>query len=155
MNPPGRPTSGQTPTGVEPLIAVGRVTVVPDAVRWQYARGSGPGGQNVNKVNTKAELWVGVNDIAGLTERARERLRTSAGRRLTAEDAIHLSSDESRSQEGNRQAVIERLRELIVAAMHEPKVRRKTKPSYGSKQRRLSEKKRRGDVKAHRRSSFD
>lgn len=137
-------------SGPEPLISIGRVTIAPAAARWQFARGSGPGGQNVNKVNTKAELWVAVGDIAGLTDRARERLRQFAGRRLTAGDAVHLSSDESRSQDGNRQSVIERLRELIVQSIHEPKVRRKTKPSYGSKQRRLSEKKRRGDVKAKR-----
>ncbi len=89
------------------------------------ARGSGPGGQNVNKVNTKAELWVAVTDIVGMTDRARDRLRQFAGRRLTASDAVHLSSDESRSQEGNRQSVIERLRELIVQSIHEPKARRK------------------------------
>lgn len=137
-------------SGPEPLIAVGRVTVAPAVVRWQFARGSGPGGQNVNKVNTKAELWVAVGDIVGMTDRARDRLRQFAGKRLTAGDAVHLASDESRSQEGNRQAVIERLRELIVQSIHEPKVRRKTKPSYGSKQRRLTAKKIRGDVKAKR-----
>ena len=145
MHDANPPTSGP-----EPLIAVGRVTVAPAAVRWQFARGSGPGGQNVNKVNTKAELWVAVGDVVGLTDRARDRLRQFAGKRLTASDAVHLSSDESRSQEGNRQSVIERLRELIVQSIHEPKVRRKTKPSYGSKQRRLTAKRHRSDVKAKR-----
>jgi ribosome-associated protein len=137
-------------SGVEPLIAVGHVAVLPAAVRWQYARGSGPGGQNVNKVNTKAEIWIAVNAIVGLTERARERLRASAGRRLTAEDLIHIASDEHRSQEGNRQAVIARLRDLIVEAMHEPKVRRKTKPSRAAKRRRVTDKRTRGEIKARR-----
>jgi ribosome-associated protein len=100
-------------------------------------------------------MWVAVNAIAGLTDRARQRLRGLAGRRLTADDRVHLSSDESRSQEGNRQAAIGRLREMIVEAMHEPKVRRKTKPSYGSKQRRLVAKKIRSDVKANRRGGFE
>jgi ribosome-associated protein len=136
--------------GVEPLIAVGRVAVMPAAVRWQYARGSGPGGQIVNKVNTKAEVWIAVNAIVGLTDRARDRLRQSAGKRLTALDQIHIASDEHRSQEGNRQAVIGRLRDLIVESMHEPKVRRKTKPSRGAKRRRLTEKRTRGEIKARR-----
>lgn len=134
------------------LIEIGRVAVAPTDVKWQFARGSGPGGQNVNKVNTKAELWLAVDDIDGLTGPARDRLRQLAGRRLTADDRVHLASDESRSQEGNRQAVIERLREKIVQAMHEPKVRRKTRPTYSSKQRRLTEKKRRGETKSNRRA---
>ncbi|HEV7299444.1 MAG TPA: alternative ribosome rescue aminoacyl-tRNA hydrolase ArfB [Tepidisphaeraceae bacterium] len=139
-----------TSPGVEPLIAVGRVTVVPAAVRWQYARGSGPGGQNVNKVNTKAELWVAVSAITGLTERAAGRLRQIAGKRLTADDFVHIASDEHRSQEGNREAVVGRLRDLIVEAMHEPKVRKKTKPSRAAKRRRVEAKRNRGDVKARR-----
>ena len=135
------------------LIEIGRVTVAPADVKWQFARGSGPGGQNVNKVNTKAELWVAVENVRGLTPAAQARLRTLAGRRLTADDRVHLSSDESRSQEGNRQAVIERLREMIVQAMHEPKKRRKTKPSYSSRLKRLTEKKRRSETKSNRRSA--
>ena len=137
-------------SGVEPLIAVGRVVVLPAAVRWQYARGSGPGGQNVNKVNTKAELWIALGSITGLTDRAADRLRQMAGKRLTADDHIHIASDEHRSQEGNRQAVIGRLRDLIVEAMHEPKVRRKSKPSRAAKRRRVEAKRNRGDVKARR-----
>ena len=137
-------------SGVE--LAPG-VTAPASALRWQFARSSGPGGQNVNKVNTKAELWVPVAAIVGLRGRATERLRTLAGRRLTTSDEIHLAADTERTQEANRAAVLGRLRELLVAAMHEPKPRRKTKPSRASRQRRLESKRRRSQVKATRRGT--
>lgn len=119
----------------------------PDALRLQFARSSGPGGQNVNKLSTKAELWVAISAMTGLTERARQRLREQAGSRLTRNDEIHLSSDESRSQEANRQAVMKRLREMIILARREPKIRRKTRPSRAAREKRLIRKKRRSEIK--------
>jgi ribosome-associated protein len=127
------------------------VRVAESSLRFQFARSSGPGGQNVNKVNTKAELWVPVTALHGLTDRALGRLRAMAGRRLTTADELHLVAEAERSQESNRAAVLDRLRELIVQARHEPKPRKKTKPSYGAKQRRLASKKRRSEIKAGRR----
>jgi ribosome-associated protein len=123
------------------------------AVRFQYARSGGPGGQNVNKVNTKAEVWVRLDALIGLSTGALDRLRQFAGRRVTAAGELHLASETERGQEGNRLAVLDRLRELIERAKVEPKVRRKTKVSKAAKRRRLEEKKRRGGVKAMRRSS--
>ena len=120
-------------------------------MRWQYARSRGPGGQNVNKVNTKAELWAPVDAIVGLAPDALERLVKLAGRRLTSEGEIHIAADSSRTQEGNRMEALARLRELIVAAQFRPKARRKTKPSRGAKERRLQSKRRRSDLKARRR----
>jgi ribosome-associated protein len=126
-------------------------------LRLQFARSGGPGGQNVNKLNTKAELWVKVDALAGLRPSAVARLRDAAGRRLTAAGEIHLVSETERGQEGNRAMVFERLREMIVRAKVEPKPRRKTKPSKGQKAKRLEQKKRRSDIKSmrRRRSSFD
>src|SRR4051812_9111324 len=119
-------------------------------MRFRYARSSGPGGQNVNKVNTKAEMWVPLTAIFGLRERALERLRQMAGKRLTIAGEIHIASDTHRTQEANREAVMQRFRDLLSQAAREPKRRRKTKPSRASKQRRVDSKKRRGDIKAKR-----
>ena len=132
-----------------------RVFASSSALRLQYARSSGPGGQNVNKVNTKAELWVAVESLTGLRETAKQRLRSLAGKRLTLGDEIHIASDERRSQSANRERVFELLRELIVLAQHEPKVRRRTRPTKGSKQRRLESKKHRSQIKQGRRGSVD
>jgi len=126
---------------------------IPDsAMRFQFARSGGPGGQNVNKLNTKAELWVPLSSIVGLSERAVERLKAMAGRRLTIAGEIHITSETERTQEGNRTAVVDRLRALLAAAVHEPKKRRKTKPSKASKRRRLESKRRKSEIKSGRRS---
>jgi len=138
-------------SGVE--LAPG-VTIPRDALRLQYARSGGPGGQNVNKLNTKAEIWVPVMAIRGLREGAIARLRDAAGNRLTKADEIHLAAEGERSQEGNRLDVMERLREMIVRAKVEPKRRRKTKPSASAKRKRLESKKRRGEIKAQRRGEW-
>ena len=128
------------------------ILVAPGGLRMQFARSGGPGGQNVNKVNTKAELWVKIDALAGLNLRARARLRALAGSRLTQQDEIHLRAEAERSQEANREDVLDRLRQLIVQARVEPKVRRRTRPSRASKQRRLDAKRQRGQIKSHRRS---
>lgn len=127
------------------------VAAVESGVRLQYSRGSGPGGQNVNKVNTRAELWVALSAIRGMRPGALARLAGLAGHRLTASGEIHFASDTQRTQQANRNEVFERLRELIVQAQVEPKRRRKTKPSRGAVQRRLTAKKLRGEVKLKRR----
>ena len=143
-------------TGPDDHFVAGGVELAPgvrvpeSALRWQFARSSGPGGQNVNKVNSKAELWLPLDSLA-LSDRAMARLRALAGRRLTSGGEIHISADTERTQEANRAAVLDRLRELLVEAMHEPKLRRKTKPTRASKQRRLESKRRRSQVKARRR----
>jgi ribosome-associated protein len=138
------------PSGIE--LAPG-VRISEDRVRLQYSRSSGPGGQNVNKVNTKAELWIPVSALTGMTEPALARLAKLAGSKLTITGEIHFSADNRRTQEANRAEVFERLRELIVKARHEPLRRRKTKPSKRAKQRRIDAKKRRGDIISNRRYS--
>jgi ribosome-associated protein len=125
------------------------------AVRFQFSRSGGPGGQNVNKLNTRAEMWVPLAALVGLNPGALDRLRGLVGRRITANGEIHLISESERGQEGNRAAVLERLREMIVRAKVEPKLRRKTKPSRAAKRKRLESKKRRGEIKSMRRSRGD
>jgi ribosome-associated protein len=147
-------SEGEPSTSASIELAPG-VFVPPAALRLQFARSGGPGGQNVNKVNTKAELWVHVAAIVGLTHRAKARLRTLAGNRLTQADEIHLRAESERSHRANRQEVLDRLRLLIVQARVEPKVRRKTRPSKASKQRRLDAKHHRGEIKSTRRGESD
>jgi ribosome-associated protein len=130
------------------LVAAGGWEIV-------YSRSSGPGGQNVNKVNTRAQLSVRIGAIVGLTDRAKGKLRVLAGSRLTTDDRIVISADSTRSQERNREAVLDRLRQLVADARWEPKPRRKTKPSKAAKQRRLDSKRRRGQIKSQRRGGGD
>jgi ribosome-associated protein len=131
------------------------VSIDPGQVRLQYARSSGPGGQNVNKVNTKTELWVPISALIGLTDTARDRLSKRAGHRLTQAGEIHIAADNHRTQEANRAEAFDRLRELLLQAIHEPKRRRKTKPSKGAQRRRIESKKRRGAIKSNRRYGGD
>ena len=147
---PTNPPRGDA-AGIE--LAPG-VTVPRDALRLQFARSGGPGGQNVNKLNTKAEIWVPIGAIRGLRDSAVARLRASAGSRLTKADELHLVSESERSQEGNRQDVMDRLRDMVVRAKVEPKRRKKTKPSASAKRKRLESKKRRGEIKAQRRGEW-
>jgi ribosome-associated protein len=146
---PPNPVPPVAPGGVE--LAPG-VFVADGVLRFQYARSSGPGGQNVNKVNTKAELWLPVSALARLDDAARTRLRTLAGSRLTVADEIHIAAESKRSQEGNRADALERLRELIVEAMRVPRKRRKTRPTKASRRRRLEGKRHRGAIKSNRRA---
>jgi ribosome-associated protein len=120
-----------------------------EQLRFGFSRSSGPGGQNVNKVNTKTELRVGVAALHGMSDRAISRLKIMAKRRLVDGDLL-FTADKERTQESNRRACLEKLRELIVEALVEPKVRRKTKPGRGAKERRLDAKKKQGAKKKER-----
>lgn len=122
----------------------------PGTYEEKFVRGSGPGGQNVNKVATTVQLRFFVA-LSGLAPEVKARLRELAGSRLTADGDILIISEESRSQDQNRQAARVRLAELIERALRPPRRRRATRPTYGSKLRRLDEKKRRSGIKKERR----
>ncbi len=92
-----------------------------EQLRFGFSRASGPGGQNVNKVNTKTELRVKIGSIHGLSDRAIARLKTLSGRRLLADGDLLFAADKERTQESNRRACLEKLRELIAQALIEPK----------------------------------
>jgi len=120
-----------------------------------FVRASGPGGQNVNKLATAAQLRFNTNKIA-LPEDARARLTRLSGHRMTKDGVIVIHAQRFRTQERNRADAIDRLLELLRESLVRPTPRRPTKPTLGSKQRRLEGKKRRGDIKARRGSrGFD
>ena len=139
------------PSGVE---LAPHIFVPASAVRFRFVRARGPGGQNVNKVSSACEMRIWMNDLSALLgPGAADRLTVALGSRLTAAGEIIIVSDEKRTQEQNREAVLTRLREMLVTAMVEPKRRKKTKPSRRAKQRRLNDKKARGAIKNQRRGT--
>ncbi len=114
-----------------------------------FVRASGPGGQNVNKLSTAAQLRFDVKKLS-LAPDMLARLSSLAGQRMTKDDVIVIHAQRFRTQERNRTDAIDRLLELLRQAAVRPKARRATRPTLGSKMRRLEGKKRRSDVKAGR-----
>jgi len=119
-------------------------------VHFDFVRASGPGGQNVNKVATAAQLRFDAARSPSLPDDVRRRLMGLAGRRLTEQGVIVIEARRYRSQERNRQDALERLVALVRRAATPPKRRRKTRPSGASRRRRLEEKRRRAEVKRRR-----
>lgn len=130
------------------------IAIPDEELEERFVRSSGPGGQNVNKVSTRMELRLAVSVLGApgrLSERALERFRRLAAGRINREDELVLTSGRFRSQSRNRQACLDVLRALILEARVAPRPRRPTKPSRGAVQRRLREKKARGESKQRRR----
>jgi ribosome-associated protein len=134
-----------------PLSVSPDVTIPDSDLSMAFVRASGPGGQNVNKVASAVQLRFDLAGSSALNDRVKARLRRLAGHRLTDDGAVLIIARNHRTQERNRQEALDRLAELVRAALVEPKIRRPTKPTKASKVRRLEGKVQKGRNKALRR----
>ena len=139
---------GTNPAGAAPAVPEGEIDLA-------FVRSSGPGGQNVNKTSTKAQLRWNVGASAAFDEAQKAAIRAYAGSRLNDADEIVLASDAERSQPQNRAAVVARLQALVAAALAPRKERKATKVSRAQKRKRLDEKRHHGDKKRARRQDFE
>jgi ribosome-associated protein len=133
-----------------PLVISPEISIPDEELEWKFIRSSGPGGQNVNKVSSAVQLRFLLPVDSSLPVAVRCRLRRLAGQKLLDDGSILISARSERSQEQNRRAALERLAELIRAASVEPKIRKKTRPTRASQERRIESKKRRASTKRQR-----
>jgi ribosome-associated protein len=134
------------------LPVAGSLVVPAAALGWRFSRSSGPGGQGVNTADSRVELSVRPLDIPGLSEPQHRRLAHRLGSRLV-DGVLTITASEHRQQLRNRQAARERMAAVLRAALAPPAApRRRTKPTRGSKERRIEAKKQRGQLKKQRRT---
>ena len=119
-------------------------------LQFQTSRSSGPGGQNVNKVESRVELRFRVADSQLLTDEQKQTLLPKLASKLTTEGELLVVAQEDRSQLRNKETALRKFHELLSKALYKPKARRATKPSKGAVRQRLESKKKHGDKKANR-----
>lgn len=137
-----------------PFIINSQLQIPRGELRFEYARSGGPGGQNVNKVNSKATLRWNLEENQSLPVGVMTRLRGLAGSRLTDGGELLIVGQRFRDQPKNVEDCLEKLRELILKAAVQPRKRIKTKPTRGSVKRRLADKKAESQKKQSRRGKF-
>jgi len=121
-----------------------------DEIRFTFSRSGGPGGQNVNKLNTRATLWFDVAGSPTLSESQRQKILQRLGNRISNEGVLQVVSMQSRSQMMNREDALQRFVSLLASSLVEKPVRKKTRVSKGAKERRLQAKKRKSSIKLSR-----
>lgn len=129
-----------------------RVTIPDNEIRLQFIRAQGPGGQHVNKSSTAVELRFDIIGSPSLPEYYKSRLMALKDRRISKQGVVRIKAQRFRSQEQNREDALLRLQLLLQSVSQAPKVRRPTRPTRGSQQRRVDSKTQRGQLKKERRS---
>ncbi|HUT33981.1 MAG TPA: alternative ribosome rescue aminoacyl-tRNA hydrolase ArfB [Planctomycetota bacterium] len=124
-------------------------------LRFRFTRSSGPGGQHVNKAATQVELTFDVAGSPSLSAGQKQRMVSRLGAYVSREGVLRLACQSSRSQKQNRAEAVERFAALVRGALHEPKPRRRTRPTRGSAERRLAAKRRRSELKRGRRRAAE
>jgi len=137
------------------IRVTGTITIDEEEIHQQFIRASGPGGQNVNKVATAVQLRFDAAHSPSLPEDVRERLTRLAGKRMTKEGFLIIDARRFRTQEQNRRDAVARLVGLIRQAAQRPKIRKRTRPTQASKERRLEGKHRRAKIKHLRRAEME
>ena len=134
-----------------PLRVTAKIEIPDEDLRFTFARSSGPGGQNVNKVNTKALLAFDLENTTVLPVALKLRSRKEHGNRINSDGQLLISNQESREQARNRQNCLDKLLEIIGGCLKQPKKRKPTRPTRASKRRRLDSKKKNSQKKKDRR----
>jgi ribosome-associated protein len=137
------------------MLEVTELVRIPDEeIEWDFVRSSGPGGQNVNKVASKAVLrWRAITTSAAISARAIARMRAQFPSRFTANGDVLIQSQQYRVQQRNREDCLDKLAAMIRASLAEPLPRKPTKPTKGSQRRRVADKRRQSAKKRDRRSA--
>lgn len=136
----------------DPIDVAPGVRIPPAAIEMRTSRASGPGGQNVNKVESRVELLVELGGIEGLDADAAARLERLAGRRRIADGRLRVTSQETRDRFRNLERAREKVLELVRAALEPPKPRKPTRPRAAAREKRLGGKKRVSEIKSGRRT---
>lgn len=124
---------------------------IAEQAQLQFSRSGGPGGQNVNKVNSRVEIRMYVDELQGLTDAERQRLKTVLSNRITADGALLVFVSDERSQVENRALAFQRMEQLVISAAKLPKQRKPTRPTKASREQRLLHKKLKSLKKSRRR----
>ncbi len=129
------------------VIIMPTISIPLSEVRYRFVRSSGPGGQHVNKTSTQVELWFDVLHSSALTEAQRQRLLHKLKSLIDQDGVLQLSAQSERSQFQNKQAVTEKFKSMLIAALRVPKPRRPTHPTKASKEKRTASKKKQSQAK--------